>query len=46
MGPWVRLRDRIRARAAANAANEATLAELLGTDEDERSASDGPWSSV
>lgn len=46
MGPWARLRDRMRARAAANAANEATLAELLGTDEDERRASDGPWSSV
>ena len=40
-GPWVRLRDRTRARAASRALGQVTLAELLGTDEDE-----GPWVSV
>ena len=41
--PWVRLRDRTRRRAVSRALGEVTLAELLGTDEDERTADEGPW---
>ena len=46
MGSWDRLRDRMRDHATADAAEEVTLAELLGSDEDERRANEGPWSSA
>jgi hypothetical protein len=45
-GPWVRLRDRTRARAASRALTEVTLAELLGADGYERTGAEGPWVSV